>query len=265
MKILVCLKQILDPDLPARDFQIDPTTKEAKRGGANLVTNIFCENALETALKYREANGGEITALCFGGSEAEDTLRKALAMTADHAVLVTNEGSSNPDPGTVSRVLAGTVRHLGGFDMILTGRESGDWGVGQTGGLLAEELGAPSLSLVDSISPEGDGLKVRRQSDVGFEVAVTSTPCVLTITNNENNVPRIPKTRDVMMSYRKPLTTLSPSEVGVEADTGSEFYEVVDLFIPTKDVQCEFVEGDDLDAQVTALATRISEIAAAVG
>lgn len=265
MKILVCLKQILDPDLPTRDFQVDAEKKEAKRGGANLVTNIFCENALETALKFREAHGGEITALCYGGSEAEDTLRKALAMTADHAVIVTQEGPGNPDPGSVSRVLAGAVRHLGGFDLVLVGRESGDWGVGQTGGLLAEELGVPSLSLVDSIAPENGGLKVRRQSDVGFEVAVTALPCVLTITNNEGNLPRIPKTRDVMMSYRKPLTTLTLGDLGVDAGSGRDFYEVVDLFIPTKNVKCEFVEGDDLAAKVGALAKRISEIAASVG
>ncbi len=265
MKILVCLKQILDPDLPARDFQVDPEAKEAKRGGANLVTNIFCENALETALKFREAHGGEITALCFGGGEAEDTLRKALAMTADHAVAISNDGPGNPDPGTVSRVLAGAVKHLGGFDLVLVGRESGDWGVGQTGGLLAEELGVPSLSLVDQIEPEGEGLKVRRQSDVGFEVARTSTPCVLTITNNEGNVPRIPKTRDVMMSYRKPLTQLSLGDLGVDAGSGRDYYEVVDLFIPTKSVQCEFIEGDDLDERVTVLAKKISNIASAIG
>jgi len=61
MKILVCLEQILDPDIPARDFRIDPEKKEAVRGGATLVPNIFCENALETALQFRDRCGGHIT------------------------------------------------------------------------------------------------------------------------------------------------------------------------------------------------------------
>ena len=67
MNILVCMKQILDPEVPARDFRIDAARKEAERGSASLVTNIFCENALETALQLRErAGAGRITALSYG-------------------------------------------------------------------------------------------------------------------------------------------------------------------------------------------------------
>ncbi len=70
MNIVVCLKQVLDPDVPARDFKIDPGKREATRGSANLVTSIFCANALETALQFRDAFGGKITALSFGTSAA---------------------------------------------------------------------------------------------------------------------------------------------------------------------------------------------------
>src|SRR3712207_7259093 len=93
MNILVCLKQILDPEVPARDFRVDAVKREAEQGSANLVTNIFCENALETALQLRErAGGGKITALSYGRPTAVDSLRKALAMKADAAALVLNEG-----------------------------------------------------------------------------------------------------------------------------------------------------------------------------
>src|ERR1051325_1155319 len=149
MNILVCLKQILDPEIPARDFRIDSVKREAERGAANLVTNIFCENALETALQLRERIGeAKITVLSYGAPTAEDSLRKALAMRADAAALVVNDGHSHPDPLTVARVLAAAIRRLGAFDLIMVGRESGDWGVGQTGGLLAEPLGLPCVSLV---------------------------------------------------------------------------------------------------------------------
>ena len=78
MNIIVCLKQILDPEIPVRDFRVDGEKKEVVRGAANLVTNIFCENALETALQLREKlSGGKINALSFGAESAEDTLRKA--------------------------------------------------------------------------------------------------------------------------------------------------------------------------------------------
>src|SRR5258708_946372 len=164
MNILVCLKQILDPEIPARDFRIDPVNREAVRGAANLVTNIFCENALETALQFRERLGvATITVLSYGPTSAEDSLRKALAMKADAAALVVNDSNQNPDPLTVARVLAAAIRKLGTFDLIMVGREAGDWGAGQTGGLVAEELGLPCVSFVDRIELSYGKLRLNRQ------------------------------------------------------------------------------------------------------
>src|SRR5215510_16436085 len=100
MHIAVCLKQILDPEIPARDFRVDTARLQAEQGSSNLVTNIFCENALETALQFRERSGGvgKITVLSYGPPSAEDSLRKALAMKADAAHLILNEADPNPDP-----------------------------------------------------------------------------------------------------------------------------------------------------------------------
>ena len=274
MKLLVCLKQILDPDVPARDFQIDPEARAAKRGGANLVTNIFCENAIETALQFREAAGGDvkITALCYGESSAEDCLRKAMAMTVDEACLVERDGAGNPDAGAVAQVLAAAIRRLeeggGPFDAVLVGRESGDWGVGQTGGMLAEELGRPALGFVESLQPGDGSITLRRQTDVGIEVAEAEPPFLVTITNNEDNVPRIPKTRDVMMSYRKPLQKLSLADLGLDGEeirAGSSIFEVEEIFIPTDEVECELAEGDTLEERVDQLARRIHEVVASIG
>ncbi|HEX5080407.1 MAG TPA: electron transfer flavoprotein subunit beta/FixA family protein [Blastocatellia bacterium] len=263
MKIIVCLKQILDPEIPARDFRVDGEKKEAARGSANLVTNIFCENALETALQLREKSGGSITALTFGPETAEDTLRKALAMKADAAALVVNDGHPHPDPLAVAQTLAAAIRKTGAFDLVMLGRESGDWGVAQTGGLLAEELGAPCVSFVDHVEASGDGLIVKRQTDSGWEKLTAKPPLVVTITNNEFNVPRIPKTRDIMMSARQPITKWTLEEIGVNAAeirAGGSYYEVMDLIIPVKDVTCEFISGDTLEQKVEKFAERIVEI-----
>lgn len=268
MNILVCLKQILDPEIPARDFRIDAGRREAERGAANLVTNIFCENALETALQFRERNGdANITVLSYGEPSVEDSLRKALAMKADRAALVLSEGNHNPDPLTVARVLAAAIRKLDAFDLIMTGREAGDWGAGQTGGLLAEELGLPCVSFVDSIAREGSALRLKRQTDTGWEMVEAEPPVVITITNDEHNVPRIPKVRDVMMSYRQPLTKWTLDELGIdasEARAGNNYYEVAELFIPQKETSCEFVKGDTLDEKVEAFARRIVEVTSAL-
>jgi electron transfer flavoprotein beta subunit len=263
MNILVCMKQILDPEVPARDFRVDVLHKEAERGSANLVTNIFCENALETALQFRERAGDvKITVLSFGAPSAEDSLRKALAMKADAAALVINEGNPHPDPLTVAEVLAAAAKRLGSFDLILVGRESGDWGAGQTGGLLAEELGWPCVSFVDSIESAGGKVRVKRQTESGFEIVEAEPPVVLTITNDEHNVPRIPKVRDVMMAHRQPLTTFNTADLGV--DVSSRYYEVAQLSIPQKESHCEFVPGDTLDQKVDALARRLLEVTAAL-
>ncbi len=268
MNIIVCLKQILDPEIPARDFRVDAEAKEAVRGSASLVTSIFCENALETALQFKEqSGGGHITALSFGAESAEDSLRKALAMKADAATLVINDGHAHPDPLAVACVLAAAIRKAGIPEIIMVGRESGDWGVGQTGGLLAEELGLPCVSFVDSIELNGDRLKLRRQTDTGFEIVEAKTPVVLTITNNDQNVPRVPKTRDVMMSFRQPLGKLTLDELGIDAAemrAGNSYYEVVELGIPVKDNSCEFVAGDSLEAKVEQLARRIIEVTQAM-
>jgi electron transfer flavoprotein beta subunit len=262
VKIIVCLKQILDPEIPVRDFRIDPERREAVRGGANLVTNIFCENALETALQLRERTGGSISAIAFGAPSAEDSLRKALAQKCDEATLVINDGHPHPDPLEVARVLAAAVRRVGRFDLLLVGRESGDWGAGQTGALLAEELGLPCISFVDRIEAEGDRLRIRRQTDLGWEVFEARPPLVLTITNDEHNVPRIPKTRDVMMSFRQPLAKWTRDELGAPA--GSDYYEVVDLAIPESEVSCEFAAGETLEEKVAQFARRIREVTRAM-
>jgi len=275
VNIIVCLKQILDPEIPVRDFRVDGEKMEAVQGSANLVTNIFCENALETALQLREKSGaipgeksaGKITALTFGPETAEDTLRKALAMKADAATLVVNDGHPHPDPLAVAQTLAAAIRKIGAFDLVMLGRESGDWGVAQTGGLLAEELGAPCVSFVDHIEASDNGLIVKRQTENGWEMLTAKPPLVVTITNNEFNVPRIPKTRDIMLSARQPITKWTLEEIDVNAAeirAGGNYYEVVDLAVPVKEVTCEFVSGETLEQKVEKFAERIIEITRAL-
>ncbi len=268
MNILVCLKEILDPEIPARDFRVDTAKREAERGSASLVTNIFCENALETALQLRERTGNaKITVLSYGQLSAEDSLRKALAMKADAAALVVNDGNSNPDPLTTGRVLAAAIRKLGTFDLIMVGREAGDWGAGQTGGLIAEELGMPCVSFVDRIEAEGGQLRLKRQTDTGWEVLEAEPPIVVTITNDEHNLPRIPKVRDVMVSYRQPLTQWTIDDLDIEANearAGNTYYQVAELSIPHKETRCEFVTGDTLDQKVESFAKRIVELTSAL-
>jgi electron transfer flavoprotein beta subunit len=147
-------------------------------------------------------------------------------------------------------------------DVVLVGREAGDWGAGQTGGLLAEELGLPCIAFAESLEPGSSPgtVQVKRQIDSGWEVIESATPLVVTITNHDKNVPRIPKTRDVMQSYRKPLEKWPLAELGIDPNTAHAYYEVAELFIPQKESHCELIEGDSLDEKIDAFARRVTQI-----
>ena len=101
---------------------------------------------------------------------------------------------------------------------------------------------------------------MKRQTDNGWELLESATPLVVTITNHEHNVPRIPKTRDVMQSYRKPLTKWNLAELGIDPKTAHSYYEVADLFIPQRETRCEFISGDTLEAKIDAFAKRVTEV-----
>ncbi|MCI0662890.1 MAG: electron transfer flavoprotein subunit beta/FixA family protein [Acidobacteria bacterium] len=267
MKIIVCLKQIIDPEIPTSEFRIDSEKLQVVRGNAALVTNIFCDNALETALQLRERSGGNITVLSFGGASVEETLRKALAMKADEAVLVINDGPPDPDPLAVARVLARAIRMIGNYDLIMVGRESGDWGTGQTGGLLAEELNLPCINFVDQIEKRGTVLLVRRQTGDGWEKFNAHPPLVLTITNSESNVPRIPNSPDILASARQFISRWSLEDLGLSAEeisAGGSSFELVELKTLEQTMNCEFVSGKTIEEKVEDLARRIVEVTRAL-
>ncbi len=264
MNILVCLKQIPDPEVPARDFSLDRSGLQASPECAGLVTNIFCENALETALQLRDRHGGRITILSLGPQSVEDTLRKGLAMRADAAFMVLNDTGQLPDSAATAKVLATAIQKLDGFDLILTGRESGDWGAGQTGGLLAEELGLPFIAFVDEIEEEGsERLVMRQQNDSGWQKFSAPIPMVASITNSDHNLPRIPKTRDIIRANRKPITCWSLEDLELSPDLFSPDHlmvQVTRLTIPQAKGDCEFIEGATKEEKIGELAEKIAAI-----
>ncbi len=261
MNIVVCMKQILDPELPARDFRID--TAQRGRGAAAPIwcptfsartrSRQLCSFARHTAEKSRRSLAvPKLRRKCYA---------RHFALKADEAALVVSEVQGVPDPLFVARALAAAIRKLGPVDLVFTGREAGDWGAGQTGGLLAEELGVPSISFVENVEPGSPGtLKVKRQTDSGWESFEATLPLVATITNHEKNVPRIPKTRDVMQSFRKPITKWTLAELDLDPSQANSYYEVAELSIPRKETQCEFVAGETLEEKVAGFAHRVTEI-----
>jgi electron transfer flavoprotein beta subunit len=260
LHLVVCLKQILDPEIPPSEFRLDAAARQAAAGGS-LVISIFDENALEVALQLRDsAGGGTITALSVGPPTATDALRKALSMRADQAILIPQEEFANLDVQGTARVLAAAIRKLEPADAIFCGRESGDWHGGLAAGFLAAELDIPYTAFVAGVSKESAGLKLRRQTDNGWEIVQTTTPAVISVTNDDHNLPRIPKVKDNMMAFRKQIPVWTAESLGLnkEAAAGrNSDLETARLYIPAVDPHCEMISGENTDQKIAQFMSKL--------
>lgn len=253
MKIAVCLKQILDPELAPKDFRVDPVARQPVRGSARLVISSFDENALETAVQLKERHGAAVAAICMGPKEADEVLRRALAMTADEAFRV--DGPADLDAEAAAAALAEAIRGAGPVDLVLVGRQAGDWDRGQVGPMLAEALGFACVTAAFGPEPAGEKLLLRREVAGGIDRVEVKLPAVVTITNDTANLPRIPKVKDTMMAMRKPIVVLPAPPVSSEPAVALE-----ELVIPQMDANCEIIAGDDAPARAAALAGRLREL-----
>lgn len=263
LHLVVCLKQILDPEIPPSDFKLDPAGRRAAACGS-LVVSIFDENALEVALQLRESIGeAKITALSLGPPTAVDTLRRALSMRADDAVLIREEDFPGIDAHGAAHVLAAAIRRLPPVDLVLCGRESGDWHGGLIGAFLAAELDLPYTNFVAGVTKQGDHLHLRRQTDDGWETVRSAAPAVITVTNDDHNLPRIPKVKDNMMAFRKQVPVWTASDLGVVpasvAGPNSKL-EQTRLYIPVIDRKCEMVSGENAESRARQLVERMAAL-----
>jgi electron transfer flavoprotein beta subunit len=262
--LVVCLKQILDPEIPPSDFKLDAQERGPAEGIASFVPSIFDENALEVALQVREAAGaGKITAISIGPDSATDVLRKALSMRADEAILIRQAEFSDLDTYGTARILAAAVRKLEPADLVLCGRESGDWYGGQVAAFLAAEFNYPYTALVAAVSRQGNEWHLRRQADDGWETIACSVPAVVSVTNDDHNLPRIPKVRDNMMAFRKTIPEWAAQDLGLEAQSArgpNAELELEKLYIPQVSRQCRIIAGDNVDQKAEQLAQQLADL-----
>jgi len=137
MHVVVCINHIPDPEAPAKPFKLDAATNRPALLRANRVIGPFDENALETALQLKDSAGAKVTALTAGPATNVEALRKALAARSDAAVHVKEDQAAELDSAAVARLLAAAIKKLRDVDLVLCGRQVGDWDGGQVGPLLA--------------------------------------------------------------------------------------------------------------------------------
>jgi len=260
MHIVVCLKQIIDPEIAPGEFQIDPVRKEQIRGKHALVISTFDENALEVAVQVKEKTDGKVTALTIAGEEAVEALHTALALGADEAILLSDPAFSDADSFAKTRILAAALHKLGQFDAVLCGRQAGDVELGVTGPFLAEELGLPCIALVANIESDSDRAHLRRPVENGYEILEAPLPFVATVTNDESNVPRLPTVRAIRKAVRTPVPVWTAEEIGIDVEPEAAKIELQELFVPKREVRCEFVEGESGQEKGENLALRLREL-----
>jgi electron transfer flavoprotein beta subunit len=212
MKIAVCVNHVPDTEtkikVGADNRTIDPA-------GVNYMLSPYDEIAVEQGLQLREKFGGEVIALGLGGDQHKETLRKALAMGVDRAILLKDEAER--DSFAVAKALADELKVLQP-DVLLFGRQSIDFDGAQVGTLVAEMVGLPSVAVVVKMEIEDGKVVCEREIEGGHEVVETRLPAVF-LAQKGLNEPRYPSLKGIMAAKKKPIEEkpATAAEVRVEA------------------------------------------------
>ncbi|MDH4102806.1 MAG: electron transfer flavoprotein subunit beta/FixA family protein, partial [Thermoleophilia bacterium] len=216
MKIAVCVKQVPDATVHKR---IDPATKRLDRSG-EATLNPTDLNAVEEALRIKEAQGGEVVLVSLGPAKATDSLRKALAMGADRAVLVSDDAAAGSDLLGTCRVLAAALEREAA-DLVLFGQASSDGDGAVLWAAVADRLRQPMISQVASLTVDAGSITGKRQTEHGYDVISAPLPAVIGVSDAINE-PRYPSLKGIMGAKSKPQESLSLADLGVELGAAGE-------------------------------------------
>src|SRR5256884_3529978 len=215
MKIAVCVKQV-----PEGHRRLDPDSKRLDRSGEGAL-NPFDANAVEEALRLKDATGdGEVVLVSMGPPKALDVLRKALAMGADRAILLSDEAAAGADLVATSYALA-KVLGREAADLTLFGQQAGDSDGAVLWAAVADRLRLPVVSQAAEITHADGKVTVKRQTEFGYDVIEARLPAVVAV-SDAINVPRYPSLKGIMGAKSKPHETLSLSDLGVEPERAGE-------------------------------------------
>ncbi|MFT5202217.1 MAG: electron transfer flavoprotein beta subunit [Candidatus Aldehydirespiratoraceae bacterium] len=239
MKILVCVKRV-----PAPGAKINVTADGMDVDSAHLgfTTSPHEECGVEGAIQLKEQHGGEVTVLTLGGGEAEEQLRYAASVGADHGVLVRTDGTPW-DPQRTAAAIAEAIEDLetdSPFDLILFGNESADAGGFQVGIRVAHALGRPIVQGIKGIEIGDDSVTARREIDGGFEVYELPRPCVLGVKEGLN-LPRYPTMKGRLASKKLEIQS-------VEGDADAGGMARVRLHRPAEQVSETIILGEGPEA-----------------
>ena len=262
MDMIVCVKQVPDPEIPPSKFRIDPqANKVIPPEGIPPVINPFDEQAVEAALRIKDQHGGKITALTMGSGSAVGVVRRALSMGVDEGIIVSDPAFEGSDCFATAYTLTRAIEKIGGYDLILCGREAADWDVGAVGSLIGENLGIPIVTIAKKVEVVNGRLRVERMVTGGYEVVELPAPAVVTV-SNELGQPRIPSGWGIIAAARKQIPTWSARDLQVEVSlvgAANVRTDLLKLFIPVRERKCEMMSGESVAEAAANLAMKLRQ------
>tara|TARA_B100001123_G_C15036961_1_gene917841 strand:- start:4 stop:801 length:798 start_codon:yes stop_codon:yes gene_type:complete len=258
--ILVCVKQVMDPETPMSQFKIDGATKRVlDPQGVPPVLNGFDENAMEAALRIKENDGATVSVISIGNQFVMDVIKKPLSMGADELTLLQDDIFDGLDAFGTAKSLASAIQKMGDFDLILCGRQASDFDQAHVPLGIAEILGVPCITMASDVQVADGKVRVERKLPDGYEVLEATLPAVVTVSNELAPV-RYPTLRNIMQASRKQPNSMSLSDIEIDAAALNGGLEIQDLYIPVSDVVCEFIEGEDEEDAGRKLALKLREV-----
>lgn len=222
MNVIVCVKQIPDPNNP-----YEFAGGRLKREGVQNVLDPGDEFGVEAALQLADAHGGEVTVVSMGPAQAMEAIRRALSMGAHKGILVTDDALKGADALVTARVLAAAIKRTE-FDLVIAGVESTDGYTGTVPGTVAELLGVPQATFAKHLEVKDGTLVIQRQTEKGHDDVECSLPAVVTVTAGVNE-PRYPTFKGIMQAKQKPVEQLSISDLGLSAEEATPTQQVASI------------------------------------
>ncbi|MBL7119791.1 MAG: electron transfer flavoprotein subunit beta/FixA family protein [Dehalococcoidia bacterium] len=262
MNVIVCIKYILDPEMPPAKFKIDTEAKKViPPEGIPLVVSPFDEQAVEAALTIKDKQDTRITAMTMGQDSAKDAVKHVLSMGADEGVVLSDETFEGSDAFSTAYVLSKAIEKIGEYDLILCGRQAADWDAGQVGSIIAENLGIPVVTLARKVEVIDSKLRVERVIPDGYEIVEVSLPAVVTV-SSEIGQARLPSGRGIIMAARKQIPVWSAQDIDCDLSAvgiGAARSELLGLFVPSQDRKGEIISGENAAEAADNLALRLKE------
>jgi electron transfer flavoprotein beta subunit len=262
MNMIVCCKQVLDPEAPPASFKIDAgSNKVVPPADVPPVISPFDENAVEAALRIKDQQSGKITILSMGNNLVRDVVKKPLSMGADELVLLEDPAFEGGDSWSTARALAAAIKKIGEYDLIFCGRQAADWDAGQVGSGIAEILGIPSITLAKKVEITDGKAKIERVVTDGYQVIEATLPALITV-SNELGEARYATLKGIMAAAKKQPTIWKPADIGIDATQIGEagrMSKLIKLFQPVSEGKCEFIEADSPADAGTKLADKLRE------